>query len=1200
MDARTQPAAVHIVSPFGEKTRKFSPEPGANLAAIIDGAAQELSWARGQVRVYWCGEEIPPAMWGETVPAPGDQVLIVPTPQYAYVYSAVQYVRSYLSTASIGGLVSTAARIATVASVGAKLVSSLFGGGSSRATYGISGAENSAMPDQVCPMVLGKRRVVPPLAATTWTETIGDDVYLRMLVQWHVDRCRVSDIRIGETPIEQFDGVEIQHRLTPEDPFPTLYNRIIREDTYGSLQLIHDNGWVERRTQVDTIEISIDLAWPTGLAWNGKDEARCDVQFQYRPANTSNWIAAPIGDGGLVKILEMKPQAFRRNYSWVVPKGEYDVRVLRVWPDAHDSYPRLQDQVFWVCMRSFGEGLPVIGDNFALTAVRIKSSNQLNGQISSLNGIVEAMVPKWDGQKFSGYGVSSNPGEQMNWMANGPANAKPLNDRFDVPGIGAFADLCFAKNWKCDYILDNEMSLANGLDLAASAGRALGVCWEDGLLSVSIDNEREAPVQVFSGRNVKNFRGKISFPEALHGVKVYFFDAASGYQQHCRIVYDDGYDATNATLFERIDAPVKTDAAEAYVQGWRYLAARKLRPEAYEFDTDLEGLVVHFGSRVDIAHTRMAVGIRGARVRSLTMRDDGAITGVVLDEIVPMEAGKSYVLRAQRGSGVGLFSVVTVPGETNTLSFMDAVPAANAPVPGNHCVFGLAGKETLPTLVIDPAIGESKSSHLTCIPYVEGLLVDGGEIPAWDPKITPRAMANPIATSHASEETRRQVADIIIPQLVNRTAANESATEAAQGAADTAMTQAQQAAEDLGKSVRDLIDTVLAQSQATALGVLGAAVDAKATRNAISTATKAALSEANALVADETVVRTQATEALAGRIQTVEANYVTSVQLGNAIVPLATKALVTDEASARAQGDNALGMRVQSIEADYTNSSTLAQALGSYLTVAQATGTFATIASINNLTARFGDNSSSATFQAGSTATSAGAVATGSFSVGASDGTHTVRAGWRVDAIVSNGTTSSVLTAYADKIRLKANATTFVANDNTEFATFDGATKQLIMACMPGITTTTFYSASQTGISTLSTNPSDDLTKLGDLGNDTTIVFGTAAGGASGYPISTASKKIFVTFNFTYKCHTSTQVTLRGGLWVQGNSGWFTLKDAESRASTGSNAIFQTLRVSCPVAPGQNYTAVRPFVHNTTGDVVELYNYSTQIEQQAK
>ena len=473
MEAQTTLPVVFVADPFGGAPARLVTEAGASIASIIDGAGDRLHWARDHLRVYHNGVEVLPNAWIDLVPAGGDHVLIAPLPQYeTLAYIAAYIVSAFSSWSAFSAAASAVVKYATLAITAVKIVSSLLsGGGSSKSTYGISGAGNTAMPDQVCPAVLGKRRVVPPLAATTWTQTVGDDVHLCMLVQWHVDRCRVSDIRIGETPIEQFDGVEIQHRLSPADPFPTLYNRIVREDTYGSLQLVHDNGWEQRRTQVDTTEISIDLAWPMGLSWNGKDEARCDVAIQYRAVGASVWIEAPVGGGlghgidGSIKILETKSQAFRRNFSWAVPKGEYDVQILRTWPDAGDSYPRLQDQVFWVCMRSFGEGLPVIGDNFALTALRIKGTNQLNGQIDNLNGLVEAMFPKWNGEQFGDYDVSSNPGEHLNWLANGPANAKPLTDRFDAAGIGAFAELCTANGWKCDYILDSDMSVLNAMTL---------------------------------------------------------------------------------------------------------------------------------------------------------------------------------------------------------------------------------------------------------------------------------------------------------------------------------------------------------------------------------------------------------------------------------------------------------------------------------------------------------------------------------------------------------------------------------------------------------------------------------------------------------------------------------------------------------------------------------------------------------------
>jgi hypothetical protein len=785
---------VYVSDPFGRGPDRMLTAASASLADMVAVLRRREGWASRKFRIWVGGEEVTPDHWDGVVPGDGEYVLIAPLPQYesavlvikaivaafqaavAETASATAVLSSYVAPGLITAAGVQSAIYGVLTGVAAGALSSLLsnhpGGGS--ATYSITGASNQADPDGFCPVVLGRRRVVPRLAASTWTIPNGDNVDLIMLVQWHVGRCQVSDLKLGDVPLANYKGVTVQHRLSPTDPFPDLYPSLVREKSFSSLMVVHDVGPVQRRTEEDTTKISIDLAWPMGLAWNGKDEARCDVMIQYRAVGASDWIAAPVdglghGVDGSIKILEMKPKPFRRNFSWDVPKGQYDVQVTRTWPDAGGSYPRLQDQVYWVCMRSHGAGRPVTDDDLPISAIRITATDQLSGQIQDLNGIVEPLIPKWNSvsKTFGGLGTSRNPGEQMYWLATGKQNARPMTNRTHDASLGAFAELCTAKGWKCDTIIDADMSEGQALRLVASAGRAFPV-WEDGLLSVSVDGVQDAPCQVFSGRNVKNFTGTVMFPDELHGVHVGFYDETSGYEQQVRTVYASGYDATNANLFERIDAPTKTDPNEAWIVGWRYLAARVARPEIYEFDCDLEGLVVRWGKRIDIAHSCMAVGIRGARITSLLTRADGYVTGFVIDEDVPMEVGKSYVFKVQRGSSVGLYNIVNQAGTTDTLVLQTPVLPNNSPVEGNHGIFGIAGMESMSAIVIGIATRAGKDSHITAIPYAPELQADAGEIPVWDAKITRTATEDGLAVGHVGDTTQKAITDQKVADLQNQ------------------------------------------------------------------------------------------------------------------------------------------------------------------------------------------------------------------------------------------------------------------------------------------------------------------------------------------------------------------------------------------------------------------------------------------------
>ena len=59
----------------------------------------------------------------------------------------------------------------------------------------------------------------------------------------------------------------------------------------------------------------------------------------------------------------------------------------------------------------------------------------------------------------------------------------------------------------------------------------------------------------------------MTFPVIPHAFRVQFRNADKGYQQDERIVYDDGYDETNATISKRSNckaAPVQTSRSKRH------------------------------------------------------------------------------------------------------------------------------------------------------------------------------------------------------------------------------------------------------------------------------------------------------------------------------------------------------------------------------------------------------------------------------------------------------------------------------------------------------------------------------------------------------------------------------------------------------------------------------------------------------------
>jgi hypothetical protein len=65
----------------------------------------------------------------------------------------------------------------------------------------------------------------------------------------------------------------------------------------------------------------------------------------------------------------------------------------------------------------------------------------------------------------------------------------------------------------------------------------------------------------------------------------------ANYQQDEVVVYDDGFDAGNATKFEQLQIPGCADAEMAWKLGRYHLAVARLRPNTYTWTTDVASAI---------------------------------------------------------------------------------------------------------------------------------------------------------------------------------------------------------------------------------------------------------------------------------------------------------------------------------------------------------------------------------------------------------------------------------------------------------------------------------------------------------------------------------------------------------------------------------------------------------------------------------
>lgn len=251
-------------SAFSAATAWEQAPHGLTIQQMVDRLRVGSEYA-DHLRVWVGDRAVSRETWGEVVPAEGELVYVAIRPsgdggkdvlrmvamvviavvawQFAPVLAGTGAAGASISAMAFGDALLTTAVMASITVVGNLALNALIpppkpdfdvGGGLGPQRNQLTGSSNRFAPYSPIPRVFGKRRIFPLLAGRPYSETQGNDEYLRMalLVGW--GPLKISDIRIGDTPLESFAGVEVEVRegWANDDPL-TLYTRTINETAYN-------------------------------------------------------------------------------------------------------------------------------------------------------------------------------------------------------------------------------------------------------------------------------------------------------------------------------------------------------------------------------------------------------------------------------------------------------------------------------------------------------------------------------------------------------------------------------------------------------------------------------------------------------------------------------------------------------------------------------------------------------------------------------------------------------------------------------------------------------------------------------------------------------------------------------------------------------------------------------------------------------
>jgi len=456
---------------------------------------------------------------------------------------------------------------------------------------------------------------------------------------------------------------------------------------------------------------------------------------------------------GTSGVSKSRKDAFgHTQYFTQLPKARYAVRCRRTDDDTAEEgdFQRYSKVIFFTaaCFDNTRPAVNPPGTYLAKTAIRVQSTNKVNGSVDGINALVQSICLDWDKatQKWLSR-PTNNPASLFAYVLMHPANAYKISPsematKIDLAALQTWHEFCAGNNPSSapltyNNIITNSMSVMDMLRDICAAGLGSPI-FLDGKWSVVVDKPRAYTTQYFTPHNSWGFESTKALPRLPHAFRVTIVDEEQAYQPTEHIIFNYGYNLdgtggkTIATLFESITLPGVTNANQArFLARWHH-AQLKLRPETYTLNTDFEYLVCNRGDVVKVSHDVPLWGVASGRIKAIVNS-----TTLELTEPVNLTHGKTYRILVRvndktkpNGTTKTIDLAATSPtlttGNTVTVSTIKLVSSAPIVVADgieadNLFMLGEIGYETQELVVLNVEPTSSTGAKLTLVDYAPSI-----------------------------------------------------------------------------------------------------------------------------------------------------------------------------------------------------------------------------------------------------------------------------------------------------------------------------------------------------------------------------------------------------------------------------------------------------------------------------------------------
>ncbi len=538
------------------------------------------------------------------------------------------------------------------------------GGAAESPTYALNGGSNRMRPYEPMPVIMGTHRVTPDLGAKAYTEFEGEDQYLYQVFDFGYNDIDLSDFRIGQTPIENFSGVEIQQ--SGPDGALTLFPANI--DTLQGSALTAAAGWIQRTSSLDATALAIEI---TGSLFHLADDGGiaalgATIEIEYRAVGSGTWL--PFWEGAsAINLSHARRAPLRRTFRISVASGQYEVRLRRTTPD--ETSDRNVSDLVWSQLRTYQ---PDTADYTGRkrVALKIKASGQLNGQVDQLNAIARAKTEMWNGSSWV-TAQTSNPAWWILAAARGRFvagrriwGAGMPDSRIGLDNLIEFAAWCDARQLQFNAVFDQQMSVQDMIDAIALCGRAT-VSIGTGKLEAVWDAPDQPVVAVISMSNIvrDSFEIEYTTGNLADEVVLSFINPDLDWQRD--VVRKMAPGVTEPRYSRNVEYFGCTKKAQAGEACNLYIAANEFRTRRYRWRMDWEGMPLSRGEVAALSHDLASYDYSGRLVPGSTA------SSLKLERTVPLSAAGSFVTLVKPDGTFATYNVAAGAGDSDTLNLVN-------------------------------------------------------------------------------------------------------------------------------------------------------------------------------------------------------------------------------------------------------------------------------------------------------------------------------------------------------------------------------------------------------------------------------------------------------------------------------------------------------------------------------------------------